>query len=688
MPNCLLLVEVRDDAVPLPAREGFPTLRVAVPEVLSTGALKEAAICVVGPEVLDAVSLARRIRAEAPRLPILLLVPRRRLHEVSEAVRQTPILSPRTECLCAEEPEATVKAIDVWMQVRARERQHQSALAAVSAQLATGGGQPMEPPPPRVEGHARQAEAMAKVGRALISPWPLDEQLRGCAEAIVETLSAALVQIWVSSAGTPPQLRASAGLSGAAMGVMERTVDRVAQERRSRIFNELPAASALDGDGWARQHGLEAFVAHPLEVGEEVVGVVAMFSRHAISEFAIECLSSLGDQIALGIARAVSEDSRAALAQSERDAREQAERNARAREEILGIVSHDLRNPLTAIHGASMMLRRYASPEDAKARRHLEAIDRNVVRMTQLLNDLLDITSIDAGTLQVSPRPHQALPIVAETVDMLRPAAEQKHISLEGDAEAAVWAMCDRERTLQVLSNLVGNAVKYTMEGGAVRIEARPGNAEVVFSVADNGPGIDPGNVPHLFDRYWQAKRKARSGIGLGLSIARGIVETHGGRIWVDSVVGKGSTFHFTLPAAQRMGPDASWHVLIVEDDDATRMALVDALSTKGYRVKAVGNGRDALAALEDGRPELLLVDLGLPGELSGGQLRAQVKQDERFSRIPAVVMSGEHGLRAHLGAAAPDDYLLKPFSNDRLLEVVRRFCGQPRSGSSGGPAR
>ena len=166
--------------------------------------------------------------------------------------------------------------------------------------------------------------------------------------------------------------------------------------------------------------------------------------------------------------------------------------------------------------------------------------------MKRLIADLLDLAQIQAGTLAVEQMPHDVEAIIRDCVEMLRPIAAMK--DLRGMTRAGLQVRCDRERVLQILSNLVGNAIKFTPEGGSIVIEAQDTGHEVRFSVRDTGQGISEEELPRIFDRFWQAQRKGRAGIGLGLSITKGLVEAHGGRLCVESTLGAGTTFFFTLP--------------------------------------------------------------------------------------------------------------------------------------------
>jgi PAS domain S-box-containing protein len=237
------------------------------------------------------------------------------------------------------------------------------------------------------------------------------------------------------------------------------------------------------------------------------------------------------------------------LMEAEIRARAEAENAVRARDDILGIVSHDLRNPLIII-AMSVGLLEAALPEAARVSQ-LGIIRRAVAGMNRLIADLLDVSQITSGKLRIDPRPLAVSSICEDvhalSVPLLASKSQQFACSMHS---RVVRVLADRERISQVLSNLVGNAHKFTPEGGRITVCAEEIGGSVRFSVADSGPGVSSQDLPHIFDRFWQARRVRRGGVGLGLPITKGIIDAHGGRIWAQSVAGVGSTFYFTLPIA------------------------------------------------------------------------------------------------------------------------------------------
>jgi len=243
---------------------------------------------------------------------------------------------------------------------------------------------------------------------------------------------------------------------------------------------------------------------------------------------------------------------RAALAIENARLYEAEQRATRARDEVLAIVAHDVRNPLASISFAASTLKHQLGPQtSATNAKSVELILRSVDRANRLIQDLLDTTRIEAGALSVDRETLSVSQVLHDALEAERGLASSASLELQLAADRElppIWA--DRARVLQVFENLVGNALKFTPKGGRITIGAVPQPGELLFSVADTGPGMAAANLPHVFDRFWRAERAERQGAGLGLAICKGIVEAHGGRIWVESVPGRGTTFYFTIPSA------------------------------------------------------------------------------------------------------------------------------------------
>jgi PAS domain S-box-containing protein len=228
----------------------------------------------------------------------------------------------------------------------------------------------------------------------------------------------------------------------------------------------------------------------------------------------------------------------------------------RARDEVLGVVSHDLRNPLTAISMCARVLEESPPADGAERRELLATIRESTEWMNRLIEDLLDVSNIERGRLSLEVRPEEPSQIVLQALHMFEVEAQSNGIALEARLPTNMpLVVADRTRVVQVLSNLLRNAIKFTPRDGRIEICAEPRDRGVVFAVTDTGPGISAEKQARVFERYWQSSAGARQrGAGLGLSIAKGIVEAHGGRIWVRSAPGEGSEFAFTIPQAEARG--------------------------------------------------------------------------------------------------------------------------------------
>jgi len=225
----------------------------------------------------------------------------------------------------------------------------------------------------------------------------------------------------------------------------------------------------------------------------------------------------------------------------------------RARDDMIGIVSHDLRNPVNAVKMLTgvMLDRRGQEPLSTEMGNYASVIRQAAEQMDELIQDLLDVTRVEAGKLAVTLKSVNTEEILSDILRTLAPVAAEKKIALRLNApDDLPNVLADRERFSQAISNLVGNAVKFSQPGGEITVRVAVLDKEFLFSVSDKGQGMTAEQLSHAFDRFWQSSRTDRQGAGLGLAITKGIVDAHGGRIWAESSPGAGSTFYFTLPIA------------------------------------------------------------------------------------------------------------------------------------------
>lgn len=301
-----------------------------------------------------------------------------------------------------------------------------------------------------------------------------------------------------------------------------------------------------------------AFRALVRELGITSVMLIPMVARgRAFGCIALATAASgrVYDEADLAVAHDLAQ--RAALAADNARLYEAAKRAIELRDNVLATVSHDLRNPLSAIiTAAAVMTKRAAArPGERGDTKAIEAIQRSAHRMDRLIHDLLDFASLRAGRLELRRQPQDPREIGREAVEMFEAQAQDKGVRLGATSDDDVpLVVCDRDRMLQVLSNLLSNALKVTGAQGSVTVRCERREEHVVFSVADTGPGIPEDELPYLFERFWRGQRNGYKGTGLGLAIARELVVAHGGTISVDSAVGVGTTFRFTIPVGRREG--------------------------------------------------------------------------------------------------------------------------------------
>jgi PAS domain S-box-containing protein len=277
----------------------------------------------------------------------------------------------------------------------------------------------------------------------------------------------------------------------------------------------------------------------PLRVGDRILGVLTLSTGESDRHYGPDDLA-LAEELARRASLAV-ENARLfnAAGQATRD-----------RDEMMAIVAHDLRNPLSTMSMAAQFLLDISGSEKTVERRNLEVIRRAADRMNRLIGDLLDVKRIESGRLTIEARPEDVIVVVCDAVEMVRPLANSSSLRLRPVFEKDLpRVLVDPARIQQVLSNLIGNAIKFTPSGGSITVRAASAPDGVRIAITDTGPGIAAEQLPHIFGRFWQGRRTDRRGLGLGLAIAKAIVEAHGGRIWVESQPGAGSTFFFTVPA-------------------------------------------------------------------------------------------------------------------------------------------
>jgi signal transduction histidine kinase/ActR/RegA family two-component response regulator len=394
-----------------------------------------------------------------------------------------------------------------------------------------------------------------------------------------------------------------------------------------------------------------------------------------------------------------SEEARGQLLVRAERARAEAEAANRMKDEFLATLSHELRTPLTSLLGWSSVLRE-AKRDEKVLNQGLEAIDRNARVQAQLIDDLLDVSRIVSGKLNLDVRPLDISSVTRAAINVVRPAADAKNINLDYSAEPGLGAIsADSARLHQIVWNLLSNAVKFTPQGGKITIRIEPDGSHARITVKDTGQGIDAEFLPRVFDRFRQADSsttRSFGGLGLGLAIVRHLVELHGGTVSAESEgVGKGATFSATFPllsgraepiahsgeiCIDELRSLAGLRVLLVDDEAEAREILSTVIGRTGAEVKTCISASDALTKLVEWRPDVILSDIAMPEE-DGYSFIGKVRSlpREKGGETPAAALTAyardEDRLQAL--AAGYQMHIAKPIGASQLVTMVAKLAGR-----------
>jgi PAS domain S-box-containing protein len=456
----------------------------------------------------------------------------------------------------------------------------------------------------------------------------------------------------------------------------------------------------------ASREGLRCAFGFPALVGGEVLGVIEFFSPEIREpdEELLKLVAGIGGQIGQFTERKRSEEERTDLLKRERTARAEAEKANRLKDEFLATLSHELRTPLNAVIGWSRMLG--SGRLDREGSRHaLEVIERNAWAQKQIIEDILDVSRVITGKLQLNLGPVDLVAVIDAALDAVRPAMEAKELQIETLIDSSLKMITgDADRLQQVIWNLLSNAAKFTANRGRVEISVAKSATHVLIQVKDSGPGIDPTFLPHVFERFRQADgstTRTHGGLGLGLAIVRHLVELHGGTIAVEnSEIGTGAIFSIRLPRPSGelqpetlAGAESAFkesqteplgleglQILIVDDEPDTLDLITVELAQHGARITGVGNAKDALKALEESRFDVLISDIGMP-KIDGYDLIREVRQREagKGQRIPAVALTAYARVQDRMQAivAGYSTHIAKPVDANELVTIVASLAGR-----------
>jgi PAS domain S-box-containing protein len=454
----------------------------------------------------------------------------------------------------------------------------------------------------------------------------------------------------------------------------------------------------------AADAGLRGAFGFPILLGDEVVGVMEFFSQEIRQpdRDLNDMIASVGFQIGQFHERKRAEEKLAHLLVRERAARADAEKANRLKDEFLATLSHELRTPLNAVIGWSRML--HSGRLDPESSLHaMEVIERNAWAQKQIIEDILDVSRVITGKLQLHLAPVDLVAVVEAALDAVRPALEAKDIRVETDYQAGLRIIAgDADRLQQVIWNLLSNASKFTPAGGTVGVGVRQDQTYAEVEISDTGPGIAPEFLPHVFERFRQADgstTRTHGGLGLGLAIVRHLVELHGGLIGIENIAsGSGAVFTVKLPlpstelTVEKPSAAASFDesltevdlagvsILVVEDDlDALDLITID-LAEHGAKVRGVASAVEALALLKDEPFDLLISDIGM-ADTDGYNLIKQVRTQEgdKADHIPAIALTAYARTqdRVRAIAAGYNTHVAKPVEIRELVTVVKCLTGR-----------
>ena len=380
-------------------------------------------------------------------------------------------------------------------------------------------------------------------------------------------------------------------------------------------------------------------------------------------------------------------------------AKEEVERGSKFKDQFLSTMSHELRTPLNAVLGFSDLLadERYG-PLNERQQRYVKHIHTGGRHLLTLISDILDLSKIEAGRMELAIESLRVETVFGEVLSAMRPLADKKSQEMSKSVEAGLAVRADSTRLKQVLMNLLGNAVKFTPDGGRIEVAARLVQGKVRVEVRDNGPGIPPEEQKRIFEAFYRLREsgKKTEGTGLGLAITHRLVELHGGELGLESQIGQGSCFHFCLPVAVAMreppslktesGPRSAVppRILVIEDDRAAAQLLQSQLTSAGYESVVCDRPQDALEIAAQLQPSAITLDIVMKPK-NGWEILTLLKRDPRTARIPMIVVSivDQPSMGALLGA---DEYLVKPVDKATLLAALERHANSRPASVSARP--
>jgi signal transduction histidine kinase len=567
----------------------------------------------------------------------------------------------------------------------------QAALAVKSVQLV----QQLEARSTELARKVDELEALREIGEAVSSSLDLDHVLStiamqavelsgtdgGSIMEFVERERCFLVRSVYPDQDVDDQLRSLR------IDLDETLVGRAARQRRPIVVPDLGAVELDPHLRILHDAGWRSLVAVPMLREGQVLGCL-MVRRRTPGDFSaetVDMLATFAGQSALALLNAQ-------LYRELKDQSMELELASRHKSEFLASMSHELRTPLNAVLGFSeVLLERMFGDINERQEEYLRDIHGSGKHLLELLNEILDLSRVEAGRMELDYSSVELRALLDDAASMLRERAAAHAITLRVDVADDVGSVyTDELRLKQVVLNLLTNAVKFTEDGGSVLVTARRTSSEIEVTVTDTGIGVPESDRERIFESFQQGGRGStkEEGTGLGLTLSRRIVDLLGGRMWLESVVGSGSTFGFSLPARDGVAPAGSaptvGEVVIIEDDRPSLDLLTAYLVAAAVGVTPARDGQSGLEAVRRVRPDAVLLDIRLPG-MDGWSVLQALKADDETRQVPVIVVSivDERARGVELGAAA---YLVKPVRRSDVLTAIRGV-GVPAGEPAGGQA-
>lgn len=433
----------------------------------------------------------------------------------------------------------------------------------------------------------------------------------------------------------------------------------------------------------------------PMIVGERVLGVLLLTADADIADWST--LEDVAGRAAMAFENARLYSTLEAEIEERRLAQAKLQLSNQRKDEFLAMLSHELRNPLAPIRNAIEVIRRVVPAEPTLDWAN-DVMDRQIKHLTRLVEELLDVARISQGKIVLQMEPVDLQAVIAQSIETVRPFIEGRRHTLSHKVPATpVWLRGDFARLLQIVSNLLNNAAKYTEEGGVIQLTLAVEDGQAVISVVDNGVGIEEELLPHVFDLFEQGKRsldRSQGGLGVGLTLVQRLVQLHHGRVQaISQGPGRGSEFRVQVPcmvsvnapeqpiAAEPVRALAGCRVLVVDDNIDAAESIAMFLQIAGNEVKTVGDGPQALACAPVYAPEVVVLDIGLPG-MDGYEVAARLRQLPQTAGALLIALTGygQDSDRRRATEAGFDTHLVKPTDPGALADLIEahhRSTGQ-----------